>query len=733
MTNQLRLSRTFTLAAALLAAAPALAALQDRGPQDPTLVYPQWYRDLDGTAVGLCRSQAPSPNAAAGLGPMCFPLPTDPAGFPGNFGPEAFYSNLNVLIGKGAAAGGSSTFALHYIAGLEASYLPLGVPVHGTETVFARIRVVMNVQVAGTYTVTHPFGIEVFPDVQPTGARAVFFTSDIPLAAPMNFDGAIEGRVGPFIQWDVLNAGESLTVGNEQFLGDPNYPHTYTGSPFGTNFVRVDGPPGSNLDGAGNDFVIEPLGNVLGQRWTAPIPTAFTIQKAVYARDPTSNSVDLWATSVTGQRLVVTGTGLPSLQLAEFPGGSYYAHIEYPSSSIPPATVTVTNLTSNPVNAITIGLVDQLDALASYDPATHLLSLTASSSDLSSPTLAVLGGFGGLMALGSTAGRYSYSAVLPAGVEPPRTVRVESNAGGTSQAQVVIATGAPMNPAGPPRAVDDAVLVSGAGSTVLDLAGNDTYAGAVTVLVLSQPASGRVVAAASGGTVTFTASPGATGADGFTYALQDVIGISNVATVSFAVPFVAPPPTANPDNFAMQQGTSRAVAVLVNDVAGNGTTIDPASILIATAPAHGVAIPNADGTITYAPAAGFTSALDAFTYTVANTAGTRSAPATVTVDVFGGPESVSFSKAIYTASSARWNLVGSTNWFAAALTQTTVTCWTGLALAPTATTLIGSAPVDTTGKFAVVPAGVTPKPTNPSSITCRTSNGGSKSAGVSFK
>jgi hypothetical protein len=41
--------------------------------------------------------------------------------------------------------------------------------------------------------------------------------------------------------------------------------------------------------------------------------------------------------------------------------------------------------------------------------------------------------------------------------------------------------------------------------------------------------------------------------------------------------------------------------------------------------------------------------------------------------------------------------------------------------------------VDPTGKFAVVPAGATPTPTNPASVTCKTSNGGSKSGGVQFQ
>ncbi|BDG01339.1 Ig-like domain-containing protein [Anaeromyxobacter oryzae] len=731
-TTWMKVTETLAVAAALLGATPATAALLDRGPQDPTLVFPQWYRDLNGTALGLCLSQAPSPNPAAGLKPMCFPLAADPNGFAGNLGPEIFYNVLNVNVGKGAAAGGTSTFALRYVAGLEASYLPLGVPVHGTETVFARIRITINSQAPGTYTVTHPFGIEVFPDVG-TGPRAVFYTVDIPIGPVLDFDSALGGRLGPFIQWDVVNAGETLTVGTQQFVGDPNYDHTFTGSPFGTNFVRVDGPPGSNLDGAGNDFIVQPLGAVSGQRWTAPIATAFNVQKAVYSRNATLNTVDVWATSAPGQKLVLTGVDLPSLQLKEFPPGNYYGHIEEPAALFPPASVTVTNLSSNPVSSKTIQLVDQLDATATYDSATGALAVSATSSDLSGPTLTVLGSFGGLMTAGATPGTYTFNGLVPLTTEPPTTVKLESNAGGVFSASVDVLAGAPMNVPGLPVAVADVPLVAGSGPTLIDVSTNDTFAGAIQVLVLTQPATGTAVAAASGGNVTYTPNPGASGPDSFTYVIQDAVGLSNVATVSFTVPFVAPPPTANGDSFAMLQGTSRTYAVLANDVAGTGTTIDPASVKIAALPVHGKATPNPDGTITYTPVVGFNSALDTFSYTVANTAGTVSAPATVTVDVFGGPESVSIGKAIYTVSKAKWNIVGSTNWFGPALTQLTATCWTGTAAAPTATTLIGTAPIDTTGKFALVPVGATPTPVNPSSVTCQTSSGGLKSAGVTFQ
>jgi hypothetical protein len=729
MNTALKYSTRLLAAVAMILTAvqPARAALQDRGPQDPTMVFPQWYRDLNQTAVGLCTSQAQSPNPLAGLAPMCFPKVTDPTGFAGNLGPELFYNDLTVLVQKG-----NPNFSLRYLAALEATYLPLGQPIHGTETVFARIRIVIKTSVPGTYTVTHPFGVEVFPNVG-TGPRAVFFTADVPLGPALDFDSALGGAIGPFIQWDVINAGESLTVGTQQFLGDPNYAHTYTGSPFGTNWVRVDGPPGSNLDGAGSDFIIEPTGNVVGQKWTAPIPTQFLVPKAVYTRNATLNTMDVWATSTAAQKMILTGTSMPSVQMKEYTPGSYYAHIEEPATAIPPASVTVWNLTSVPVNSKSVQLIDQLNTHATYASATGAITADAVSSDLSLHTLTVLGPYGGLMTPGA-AGTYTYGGLMPLTALPPMNLDILSNAGGLFKADVQVLPGAPMNPAGAPIAVDDAPVVSGAGSTTINVSLNDTFSGAPTVLILTQPATGTAVAGATAGTVVYTPSPGASGLDSFVYILQDAIGISNVATVSLNVPFVAPAPTANPDNNALLQNTSKILNVLANDVAGVGTTIDPASVLISTPPAHGTAVPNVDGTITYTPAIGFNSALDTFAYTVANTLGTRSTPAIVTIDVFGGPESLSFSRNDFTVSKQSWTIVGSTNWFNAALTQATATCWTGTATAPTATTLIGTAPIDTTGKFQLVQfAPPAPVPANPSSITCKSSYGASKSTGVVFK
>jgi hypothetical protein len=153
-TRSIALLRMAAAVAVLVSSGTAHAVLLDHGPADPTLVFPTWYRDTNGLALAECKSQTPSPNGLAGGLPMCFPPNPDPAGFAGNVGPESFYSDLSVILGKGTA-----TFKGRYTAAMEGTYLPAGVPIHGTETVFARIRISMDLTVAGTYVVTHPYGV----------------------------------------------------------------------------------------------------------------------------------------------------------------------------------------------------------------------------------------------------------------------------------------------------------------------------------------------------------------------------------------------------------------------------------------------------------------------------------------------------------------------------------------------------------------------------------------------
>ncbi|MDD1620374.1 MAG: Ig-like domain-containing protein [Methylococcaceae bacterium] len=728
------------------------AVLLDHGPSDPQLTWPQWYRDTNGLALGLCTSQELSTNAAAGNAPMCFPPAPEPDGFAGNVGSEMFY---NMVEFREKATG--SDFKFRYVAGLEASYLPLGVPVHGTELVFARVRIALNFNDSaknGTYTVTHPFGVEVFNNVKATnnqnlfGAHAaVFFTADVPLGPEMNFDGALGGALGPFIGWDVLEPGESLTVNGTNFLGDPNYAHTFTGSPYGTNYIRIQGPPGSNLDGLGNDFIQTSVANVLGQVWGAPIAQPLSINSAYKSRSAGvngKNSIDVWATSSPNQKLILTGTGMPSLQL--FPDGvvpgKYHGHIEYPSNISVPASVTVTNVDSNPIVSQTTALKDGVEiSVATFNTNTGDITVVATSSDkVGIPTLAVQGipgidpAVSTIMTtqqclptgLATKPDDVCYVYALPAGIEPPETISVASSDLGAHSDILLTIVGNPQNKPNPPIASDFAgangFTVSSTGSTPLVNAAGTALP--TDALIVSSPASGNI--ALIGGAWTFTPTAGAlAGPDNFQFVRQDpaTLAVSNVAIGELALEFQSAAPTANLDQFAALVANPRLLNVLKNDKSATTNATDQinvSSVVIVTPPTRGTATKNADGTISYTATAGGS---DSFAYKVANNAGQESNVATVQLTNFTGPESVSVGKVTYTASQTKWVIVGSTNWFGPNLTQTTATCWTGTAAAPTASTLISSALIDTTGKFQIqfvgAPAGV-----NNQRVSCQTSNGG---------
>jgi hypothetical protein len=733
VTNKMKLLRITAAALAVVSASTARAVLLDHGPGDPVLAFPIWYRDLNNLPLKECLSQVASPNAAAAGKPMCFPANPDPAGFAGNVGPEIFYTDLNL------ALNGASGMSVRYVAALEGSYLPAGVPVHGTESLFARLRVTANIQVPGTYKVTHPYGVEVFTvSANNLGPRAIFWTADVPLGAILDYNTALTGRIGPFVQWDFVDVGLTLTnSAGEQFVADPNLLHTFTGSPFGTNFLRIDGPVGSNLDGVGNDFLQTPLGNVLGQKYLTPIPTPTVVKRATYARTAAGLvSIDVWANSAPAQKVFMTGPGIPSIALLGDAAGNYYGHVEIVGAVTAPSSVTVTNATSNPVVNVAAALVDLVNVTAAtYDSLTRALSVTATSSDLSvpAPALVVAGPLGGAM----TAGAYSTS--LLAGVLPPLKVSVSSAAGGVDADDVVIIPDLAMNKPGAPVAVADVTTTNQNVAITIPVTANDAVVAPATlasVVVVTPPASGAAVPAAAVGSITYTPSLNFSGVDAFQYVALDSVGqVSNVVTVTVNVTFVPVGPTANPDDFAMLANKAtplvgRAVNVLANDVPAAGTSLNAASIVISTPPLHGTAVPNTDGTVTYTPVLNYSGA-DGYAYTVKNNAGIASNAATVNIVVEGGPESVSISAATYTVSKSAWKIVGSTNWFGPTLLGTTATCYNG-----TTTTgqVIGTAPVDTAGKFALVPPTLgTPPPLSTDIFTCQTSNGGKVSAVVQLK
>lgn len=163
------------LVASALAQGIAQAALYavDPGPYLPSNgSFAAWYQDTHGRTLDLCLSKAVSSRAPGAPGApsyMCTLLPTpgvfddaQPIAFPTNFPDEAFWFTADAAI-VDAARGIDLSFGTAIEAAFAAEE-----PVEGDQVSFARVRIRVDVPTAGTYTITHPYGVDIF-DV-PAGA-----------------------------------------------------------------------------------------------------------------------------------------------------------------------------------------------------------------------------------------------------------------------------------------------------------------------------------------------------------------------------------------------------------------------------------------------------------------------------------------------------------------------------------------------------------------------------------
>ncbi len=611
----------------VMGATSAEAVLKDFGPLN-FAGYPTYYRDNNNLALQQCLSKAISP--VSGL-PICnllpfpnitppfdpalpitFP-PNPPTGF--NWPLESFYFSVTADPLTFAVAPGKGKISAE--AALEGTFAGLN-PVPGEQITFTRIRTFLVGVPNGVYKFTHPYGVD---NLTVTGGT-LRFTRDIG-AGGAAFVGALVGDVGPWLQWTpdaaLIALGQqnadgtiTTTATGEVFLGDFNVAHTFTGSPFGTNFFRMDGPVGSGIGGPGIDFIQTNLGNLQGQKYTAAIPTPLTVDRVTYKRDAISGQIDVFATTATTSNtgaasvLTVTGTNIPAaVTMTGDPAGKFYAHLLNVAPNLFPPAVTVTNTADNPPSALIVDLVDEVAiSTAIYDPNALSLTVTAASADtLTNPALDVQG-FG---LLPSNGGTQTFTGITV----PPAKITVISAARGSATAPVLIRGSIP-----PVAANDTASLVnSGVGapaSVPIDVVANDTAAGlatinATTLAVVAQPTNGTVSTITNANMITYTPLlNNFTGTDTFTYTVKDSNGvISNVATVSVTVSVASSPPVANNDSTTTFGTNPVTFNILNNDVSALGAPLNPASwFVVVTQPGTGLGsvVANANGTVvTYTP------------------------------------------------------------------------------------------------------------------------------------
>lgn len=272
------------------------------GPVDPRVAFPLWYQDELGVKLQLCLDTTTTNNLCVTQPPVAAPPSVTTANI--NFPDEAFYWYADARITR--SIGGN----VRLVIAKEAAFTtPL--PSIGNQITFDRIRVrIDNLTAGASYTITHPFGVmtvtadadggivinsslkatttastasttalstaktadgftPVATDAAATtdgggavalkggggSAAEINTTEDIGCGnAPCDFRASLEGKISRFLRWDT-----GAPVG---YLGNPNTTHTITGSPFGTNIFKVDGP---NVGGPGINSIQTSLFTIAGK------------------------------------------------------------------------------------------------------------------------------------------------------------------------------------------------------------------------------------------------------------------------------------------------------------------------------------------------------------------------------------------------------------------------------------------------------------------------------------
>ncbi|TDV53338.1 hypothetical protein EDF87_101420 [Pseudomonas helmanticensis] len=719
------------LALSLTGSAYAQLAAVDPGPYTfATGKFPMWYQDNNLLSMELCQSRAASSRVAAATPPayMCILLAepgiyddAQPMIFPDNWPPEAFWFLAETTIADNAAGYGVDA----YVAGIEAAFASEN-PADGDQQSFARIRIRVNVPVAGTYTITHPYGVETV-NVTAPGRRAINITRDIGIGAPGNFTGAVNGAIGPFLRsvngpYTEVNPDTGAT---ETFVGDPNLNEAVTGSPFNTNFLRITGPAGTIQS---NVFSLS--GKVLDNRQQ----TQVEIDRATYRRTVAGVRAEVFAKASNSSTLCFRETvallpGPPptpcQTSLLGDNNGLFFGH-RLGTGAVPPVVVvTATNPagTTRPT-AVSAKLTDVVKVqTARYNWANHSLLIEATSSDEVAIPDMVAQGYGRLSKTG-TLQRITVADLT----QPPATVTVKSAAGGGDTEAVVVVGSAPdtgENQA--PITNADSGSTSFGVPITLSLLTNDSDPDGdnpLGITALTQPAAGQGTVALNGTTSVVYTPPAVVNAPlttTFTYKAQDAKGLAsaNPATVTITV---APnqTPTAVADSVATL-GVAIPINVLANDTDPEGNV--PLAVNSLTQPAAGRGTVSSNGTvITYTPPATVTTAFTTtFTYIARDAFGALSTPATVTVQVSPRPAAETFA---VTASTVQARSGGRFNWdFTGTSSVTTGNTITVQVTTPSGLVTLGTTTVPLTGRWRLTLNNTLVVPSANPTATIRSSQG----------
>ncbi|WP_064120098.1 Ig-like domain-containing protein [Pseudomonas fluorescens] len=721
------------LALSLTGSAYAQLAAVDPGPYTfATGKFPMWYQDSNNLSMELCQSRAASSRVGVTTPPayMCTLLPEPgifddslPMVFPDNWPPEAFWFLAETNIPNNGAGFGMDA----YVAGIEAAFASEN-PADGDQQSFARIRIRVNVPVAGTYIITHPYGVETV-NVTTPGRRAINITKDIGIGAPGDFSGTLNGAIGPFLRsvngpYTEVNPD---TGGVETFVGDPNLTEAVTGSPFNTNFVRIVGPSGA---GTIQTTLFTVAGKVLDSRQQ----THVDIDRATYRRTSAGVRAEVFAKADASSTLcfretvaLLPGPPLTPCQTSLTGDNTGLFFGQRLGTGTLPSVVVVT--ATNPAGttrptSVSAKLTDVVKVqTARYSWANHSLLIEATSTDEVAIPDMVAQGYGRLSKTG-TLQRITVADLT----QPPATVTVKSAAGGSdTEAVVVVGTAPDTGENQAPISNADTGSTSFGVPITLSLLTNDSDPDGnnpLGITALTQPAAGQGTVALSGTAAVVYTPPAVVNTPlttTFTYKAQDAKGLAsaNPATVTITV---APnrAPTAVADSVATL-GVAIPINVLANDTDPEGNV--PLGVASLTQPAAGRGTVSTDGTlITYTPPATVTTAFTTtFTYIARDSFGALSTPATVTVQVSPRPAAETFA---VTASTVQARSGGRFNWdFTGTSSVTTGNTITVQVTTPTGLVTLGTTTVPVTGRWRLTLNNTTVVPSANPTATIRSSQG----------
>ncbi|HEX8626689.1 MAG TPA: hypothetical protein VF755_00770, partial [Catenuloplanes sp.] len=332
--------------------------------------FPAWYEDSNGIRLEACTTVDD---------PFCA-VPPEEIGGPRNAPGEFFYqlagAQLNLVGGAQATIGLDLEGAF---ADEEAQEGPM---------VFGRVRIRFAAPAGQKYRITHPYGID---EIVADAKDGVRFTEDIG-TTPGAFGGALGSRIGPFLQWDPA-VGPAAPAG---YVGNPDVPHRVVGSPYGTNFVKVD-----RIDAAGT--VLAELGrtDLFSLQGRKATNSGVTFDQATYTVGADGRGVvEVYATSDPGQAIEITGNAALGFRTTRLTGqsGRYYGRLPVTGAVPAGASVEVVNASDQPATRRSRPLIDVVTvAKAVYDANLHTLTVTAESSDRdATPGVLSVTGFGPL-------------------------------------------------------------------------------------------------------------------------------------------------------------------------------------------------------------------------------------------------------------------------------------------------------------------------------------------------